>query len=414
MATVAIAHETIALTVAALPTQWGLSTYTETPAASPGLILFDLSASSDDVELYGRHLEELTLDKPKPSKRKEGSTRKIETRPRLKQDDKPVAGPRSAEPGPWLSEGLADCGMKQRAGKLTEAGTGYNNRLVVVRDSYRGVRHDGQHAIPSDGNSGFSLNDELFAEELAEEPDKDVELYDFEPQPKPKVKKTPNPRRDSDSDQKIAAYTPVSSAKLNSQYAAWIADPSMPNHSALWTAVFGYVQGQLEYSTKATKDRFAGNLTIEEEAQEFVLAFMDDLVGIEIRESFAACLSKSWENRKIANNRAFSKHRSRYAQEEREYNNDGDETWSKLDQFAENAWSAGEFVMENTCAYRDAVSDLVDQAIEEMPQPERSMFEDRQAGWTQKEIAEKHEVSPSAVSQRLKKAEQVLKEKVSK
>jgi hypothetical protein len=408
------APQPIELAVAALRSNWLIPNPVRTPAASPGLILFDISASSDDVELFGRHVEELTLDKPRPSKRKLDSTRKVETRPRLKQDDKPIAGPRSAEPGPWLQEGLVDCGMKERAGKLTKAGEGYFLRLRETQKSLRGVRHDGLHTIPTEGNSGFSMNDELFAEELEQETTKDAEVYDFEPQPKPKAKKTPTPTPQRDSDQKIAAYTPISSVGLNSAYSVWVDDPSVPNHSALWTAVYNCVQGQLEYTKNEVRDRFVGENTIEEEGQEFVLAFMNDLAGIEIKVSFAACLRKSWDNRKFANSRAFSKHRKRYEQDDQECGDDGDQTWSKLDAAAENAWKTGSYDMAETDVYDDAVMDIVEHAIEEMPQPERSMYEDRQAGQKQVEIAKTHKVSPSAVNQRFKKGDRKLRKKVSK
>ena len=115
MATAVIANETIALTVASLQSNWGIPAYTETSAASPGLILFDLWASEDTTE--------------KPRK-----PRKTEEHSRIKCAIIDTAV--SSSPGAWLSQGIVEKqiedlnGIKQptvskQLARMTEIGMEY-------------------------------------------------------------------------------------------------------------------------------------------------------------------------------------------------------------------------------------------------------------------------------------------------
>jgi hypothetical protein len=79
MASAVIAIEPIALTVASLQSNWGLSTYTETPETSHSFVLPFIRASSESEDDH------------------EDETKKVK-----------VAGPASSSPGPCLSEGIVD------------------------------------------------------------------------------------------------------------------------------------------------------------------------------------------------------------------------------------------------------------------------------------------------------------------
>ena len=110
MSTAVIAHETIDLIVAALRTKWLRPNPAPTPTASPGLNLDVIHASCDEPELYGRHIEVLLVPdgKKKPkSKRNEGTTRKIETRPRVMQDEMPAVSQLMAKGEKTLKEKVA-------------------------------------------------------------------------------------------------------------------------------------------------------------------------------------------------------------------------------------------------------------------------------------------------------------------
>jgi hypothetical protein len=115
-----------------------LDTYPEIPAASPGLILCDLSASSDDVELFGRHLE------PEDD----------ESESYIRQHAI-IAHNQTSGPGVWLSEGLVDSLQSDQIPfDLTQAEQKRYERLRIAQESFKGFRHDGLHTIPDEsGNS---------------------------------------------------------------------------------------------------------------------------------------------------------------------------------------------------------------------------------------------------------------------
>ena len=114
MATAAIAHETIALTVASLQSNWGLSTYTETPPTPHGLILFEINASEDTTE-------------------KEGKPRKTEEHSRTKCGINVTVF--TSSPSAWLSKGLVDCLLSEGRPKLTQAeeDNDNNTRKAVIK-----------------------------------------------------------------------------------------------------------------------------------------------------------------------------------------------------------------------------------------------------------------------------------------
>ncbi len=90
--------------VAALQTKWLIPNHQKTPATPHGLILVDLQASSETTDDHQDETEKFK-----------------------------AAGPASSSPGPWLSEGLADCGMKERTGNLSKAGKARYKRLRVAQ-----------------------------------------------------------------------------------------------------------------------------------------------------------------------------------------------------------------------------------------------------------------------------------------
>jgi hypothetical protein len=199
MATAAVAHETIAFTVASLQSSWGLSTLTEVPAPQHGLILFEIHPSGEEtVKLFGRHLETEPEDEPRNNIRQYPL----------------VAFNATSNPGPWLSQGVTDCLLSDERDELNLAEQGRYERLRVAQESFRGYRHDGLHTIHESGNT-FNVGGDGFG--LAADK---TERFSWEPKPKKEAKKIRLTAGDKDT--KIPASTPVFDWELDSAYLQWV------------------------------------------------------------------------------------------------------------------------------------------------------------------------------------------------
>jgi hypothetical protein len=344
--------EPTALIVGSLQMNWGMPDPHHTLGSPPEEI------APTGVVLCGRWTEpDLVFPdgkkKKKQHKRKDGSTRKVETRPRCMQDPMPVPGPRSAEPGPWLSEGIVDCLLDEEQKELIEAEQDHYARLRLVQESFIGVRHDGLHYIPEQSRSRFSfVGDGLLTEdereELEQEMVNDSEIYEFEkPTPKPKAAAK---SMSEATDAKIAAYTPTSNTKLNDAYSVWKADNSPHNHADLWSEVHNYVQGQLKYVPNKTKERGSGVASIEETASQFTITFMDSMGSAVIKEvPFNVYLATAWSNERKGYFKERNRYDDKYQQDGitvRGANGEDDATFSRLEEFSENAWNTGEYGIE--------------------------------------------------------------------
>jgi RNA polymerase sigma factor (sigma-70 family) len=197
-----------------------------------------------------------------------------------------VAGPASRIPGLWLAEGLADCLLTDERNDLTQAEEGRYQRLREVQSAFIGVRHHGQHST-NGVNSGWELNlsEEELADDLAEEPEKDVEQYSFEITPQAGMDEVIEPTEEdelaalvdvSEADTKFEVSTvgdAVGDRLLDAVYLMWIADPT--TQPAFVQALYEFAHARMGMTTVATKLWMAD--AVDDAASDFVLTMMNTL-----------------------------------------------------------------------------------------------------------------------------------------
>jgi RNA polymerase sigma factor (sigma-70 family) len=329
VATAAIAHETIALTVAALQSNWAIPNPVQTPAASPGLILPFIWACEDEDD----HEDE--TDKVK------------------------LAGPASSSPGPWLSEGIVDSLRSDQIPlKLTKAEQSRYQRLRMAQESFREYRHHGLHTTQG-VNFGFDLNDEMFAEELAKEPSKDLdtEQYAFE-------KEGPQAGADDEvdaEDEEAGEVDPdteeitefevavvgnaAGDKELDAAYLAWSKSPGLKAQGEFFTVLYAYVQTRYGHSKVAAKLYQADE--IENGASDLAMTLLATLGrmltrGEVLREQACKYVSKAMsESRKGTVNDLAKRQKNTLQDEYTESEGDESHELSLLDDVVNAGWLQG-------------------------------------------------------------------------
>ena len=414
MATAAIAHETIALTVASLQSNWGLSTQTETPATSHGLILPFIWACEDDSETT----EPTNERKP----------RKIEEHSRTKCAIIDTAV--SSSPGAWLSQGIVDCLLSEGYPKLKQAEEDRCQRLRDVQSAFVGIRHHGRHTTQGT-NSGFDLNDEMFAEELVEETGKnlDTEQYAFEkegPQAgaddevdaEDKEAGEVDPDTEENTEYEVAIVGDGASDKLQDlAYSAWSSAPSSKTKGEFFANLYPYVQARYGRSKVAAKLYQADE--IEDGASDLAMTLLGTLErmltrGEVLRERACKYVSKAMsESRKGTVNDLAKRQKNTLQDEYTE--SEGDESFecSQLDDIANAAWDRRND-SDGDAEYEEAVTSSVKakwKAVIEsgyLPvdlQPTARLY--YLHGLTQKKIEAETGLSQGAVSKQLQRVREI-------
>ena len=213
--------------VGSLQSQWGIPNLAQIPATPHEFILpFNWASAdtSDDAELYGRHLE------PEDDEA-ENYIRQYPI----------VAVNETSNPGPWLSESIIDCLLSPEREELTDAEQGQYGRQRIAQESFKGFRHDGLHTISDEsGNTFNTARDGLGLTE-------DKLKYSWQPEPKPKkpAKKIKLKPSDKDKATNVAAFTPTSDGQLDLVYDMWVSAPSPTTQGEFYEALFGFNKGTL-------------------------------------------------------------------------------------------------------------------------------------------------------------------------
>jgi hypothetical protein len=327
-------------TVQALQALWAIPNPQEIPATPPGLILFDISASSDDVELFGRHLE---------SELEDESENHIRQYPL-------VAVNETSNPGPWLSESIIDCLLSPVRKELKDAELEHYGRLRIAQEFFRGHRHDGLHTIPDE--SGNTFNTARDGLGLAE----DKEKYSWEPKPKKKAtKKIKLKADDKDKTSKVAAFTLTSDDQLDLAYDMWVSAPTPKTQGEFYEALFGFIKGRFPHA-KGIKDLVqAGEL--DDALSEVVLEMMGTLTRkLERGEVLdgPAChyVTKAMSNSRKGAAIDFADYKKTYLSDGYESEDSNEEyDSSRLDDIVDNGWLQGRFDSAPDAEYAEDIQD---------------------------------------------------------
>lgn len=312
----------------AIRSLWGIPNPAQISATPHELILADIWASdaSDDLGLYGRHLEPED-DEP------ENHIRQFPI----------VAVNETSNPGPWLSESIIDSLLSPEREELSNAEQDRYERLRVAQESFRGHRHDGLHTIPDE--SGNTFNTARDGLGLAE----DKEKYSWEPEPKKKkaAKKIKLKAGDKDKNTKVAAFTPTSDGQLDLAYDMWVSAPTPKTQGEFYEALFGFIKGHFPQA-KGIKDLVqAGEL--DDALSEVVLEIMGTLTRkLDLGEVLdgPACryVTKAMSNSRKGAAIDFADYQKTYLSDGYESEDSNEEyDASRLDDIVDNGWLKGRF-----------------------------------------------------------------------
>ena len=298
------------LTVAALRTKWLIPNPIRTPAASPGLFLFDISAACDDHE---------------------GETNKVK-----------VAGPASSSPGPWLSVGLVDCLLSDKQPEVTKAEQRRYERLRATQESFREFRHDNDE-VPApflgENRNVFNLNLLKGVGSIREKRGRKAKNTDA-----------------------IPAFTPCTDKQLDFAYLQYaspstIADP----RGKLFEALFGFIKGRFPHA-KGIKDLVqAGEL--DDALSEVVLEIMGTLTRKLERGEVLDGPACHYVTKAISNSRKgaaidFADYKKTYLSDGYESEDSNEEyDSSRLDDIVDNSWLQGRFDSAPDAEYAEDIQD---------------------------------------------------------
>jgi len=319
-APVVIAHETIALTVAALQTQWGLFADTE-------VVPFIWACEDEDDH--------------------EDETKKVK-----------VAGSTSSSPGPWLSQGIVDSLLSEERPELNQAEEDRYLRLRDAQNAFIGIRHHGLHTTQG-VNTGFDLNDEMFTEELAEELSKDLdtEQYVFE---KEGSQAGADDDEDSDDEETVevdpdteeitefevaVVGSTAGDKELDAAYLAWSKSPGPKAQGEFFGVLYAYVQTRYGHSKVAAKLYQADE--IEDGASDLAMTLLGTLErmltrGEVLRERACKYISKAMSESRKGTVNDLAKRQKTYLQDEyTESLGDESHELSRLDDAVSTGWLQG-------------------------------------------------------------------------